>query len=74
MIYCVSNGNVFYLIIFYYFYSIVRFVVSSCVGMKYVKFFFWSCEFIGVYVIFVFSVGFNLIIDECFVFGNGIDV
>lgn len=59
----------------YFFWNvIVRFVISSCVCIKQVKFFFWIYECVRFYVIVDFSIGFYWIIDECFVFGKEIDV
>lgn len=73
MIYSIRECDVFYFIIFNYFYSIVRFVICSCVCMKYVNFVFWCCEFVRVYIVFMFSVGFNYIIDQSFMFGDVFD-
>lgn len=73
MIYSIRECDVFYFIIFNYFYSIVRFVKCSCVCMKYVNFVFWGCEFVRFYVIFVFCVSFNFIVDQSFIFGDGVD-
>lgn len=73
MIYGVSLCDVFYLIIGNDFYGIVRFVDCGCGCMEYIDFVFWCSEVFCLYVIVVFNIGFNLIVDECFVFGNCVD-
>lgn len=72
MMYWVGLSYIFNLVIFNNFYIVVRFVKRSCVGMENVDFVFWSCKVVRLYIIFVFNVCFNLIVDKSYVFGNGI--
>lgn len=71
MIISVGESYVYKFVIFNNFYYVVRFIKCSCVCMKNVMFVFWSCEFVRFNIIFIFGVGFNLIIDKCFVFRKG---
>lgn len=73
MIISVGESYVYNFVIFNNFYYVVRFIICSCVCMKNVMFVFWSCEFVRVYIVFMFGVGFNYIIDQSFMFGDVFD-